>query len=248
MYSSNKPFMLLAIAALLVVVILIFSSVPRSMTPSLFVAGSNGGLVVTPAYNGYNVSNITKTYLYNITLNGSEFKFYINYISQNSTVLNEGGAIYALYLNKETVLIRNTSNYSFYVKLVNIIFVPKTSTPQSVTIYFYSVPNHPITSTTINTTSTTTQTTTIVNTTLSTSTIFTTTILQKSPVVSGPERDGIIILIILILIVLLYYLIKSKSKKQEKPKHHKHNKKPDEKKPENKEAENVEQNSQNNTG
>jgi hypothetical protein len=202
--------------SMMVIGIMLISINAYALTPAKFVSNAEGGIIITPASNGIIVANIPQIYPFNFTLNGSYFKPYISYISATSAGLSVNGSLISLALN-QAALVRTTSNYTFYAKIVNISYYAK---PQTVDIYFYSVPiPASATQSTSKTSSTIVSTTTIPPTTTITAT---SSIVTVVPPILNPQFDledaALVILIVVVIVGTLYYVIRMSQQKTNKKK------------------------------
>lgn len=75
--------------------------------PTFASAAIGSTIVISATNNGYNISNISQTNPFTITLNGSIFNAYVSYIMSNSTGLVLNRSVYVLYLN-QPVQVRKT--------------------------------------------------------------------------------------------------------------------------------------------
>lgn len=209
-YNIVIPLLSVAVLA-----IMLISSNAYATTPKQFVSNEEGGIVITPASNGYLIANIPQIYPFNFTLNGSYFQPYLSYITPTSTGFSLNGSIYALGMN-QAAAIRSTPNYTYYAKLVNISYYSK---PQNVNIYVYSVLHYSALQTTLKTSSSIASTTTIMPTTTeATSTVAAVEQTSMTPQ-AEEESIGLIIIIVLVIAGILYYVIRMS--RTQKPKNKK---------------------------
>lgn len=138
----NRHANLVMVVVLLILVISILLNM-RSVNPlasnKLFLPNANPTISITPTSNGYYVSNISSINPFTITINGSTFRAYVNYISLGSTGLVLNGSVYALHAGSP-VLVYQKPGVDFYADLENASYYSK---PAVVSILFYSVTAHP---------------------------------------------------------------------------------------------------------
>lgn len=139
--KRNKALAISAIALLALMVATVLSLPYKTAAQSpVLVRNFQTSAIISAANNGYNISNITLINPFSFTLNGSFFNVHISYINHNSTGLVLNNSVYALYLNNNSVSIRNTTTHDFYAKLMNVSYYSK---QQSVAILFYSTNRPP---------------------------------------------------------------------------------------------------------
>lgn len=93
--------------------------------------------VVSGNQNGYIISDITQLNSFNVTLEGQQLNVIENYITPTSAGITiNGNSGYDLNLSTN-YLVTSTSNYSIYVKLLNVSYLP---IEQTISLYIYAIP------------------------------------------------------------------------------------------------------------
>ncbi len=138
MDTYNRQIMILILFAALAVLGLGMFNIRLSANSVPTFASTNyvSTAVISTAANGYDISNITVINPFGVTISGSYFWAYINYVSAGSAVMVLNGSAYGLYNNRPGVLVRQTRKYNFYAKLISSSYLSNTP---SASIYLYSV-------------------------------------------------------------------------------------------------------------
>ena len=138
----------LMIATVLIALLAVFawnasygwSSSIIAQNPTFASTSVGSKITINATRNGYNISNISQTNPFTVTINGSVFTGYVSYIEQRSAGLVLNRSEYALSTN-QSVLVRRTQSNAFYVVLTKSILYAKVPT---VDITIYSAPAQPL--------------------------------------------------------------------------------------------------------
>lgn len=141
---NRRDFLMAAtvVIALLSVAALNFSHIayPSSTQSPTFATAPVGSKIdINQTANGYNISNISTTNPFTVTLNGSVFVGYISYITPTSAGLVFNHSVYTLSPNRSTQ-VRRTIDHAFYAMLTNLS--AHTNEP-TVNIALYSMASQP---------------------------------------------------------------------------------------------------------
>lgn len=158
-------------------------------------ASGNGRDITRPIPNGYSINTIEEVQPFSISLYNQTINITLNFLTPTDAGLTINSRQYNLSLN-DTALIGNTTDYSYYVELVNISFIP---IGKSVGINLTALPKHLAAASTMSTTST-------IPTTAAT-TMASTTMLQQNIYGYQNEYYYASLLILIIVIVALYYAL-----------------------------------------